>query len=39
MADSLNEHRAILAGLQARDPARTRQAMASHFAQGLVAAT
>ena len=39
IADSLQEHRAILAALQARDAARTRQAMASHFAQGLVAAT
>ncbi|AOG24636.1 GntR family transcriptional regulator [Acidovorax sp. RAC01] len=39
IADSLNEHRAIMAAMQARDAKRTRKAMQAHFAQGLVAAT
>jgi DNA-binding GntR family transcriptional regulator len=39
IADSLNEHRAIMAAMQARDPKRTRKAMQAHFAQGLQAAT
>ena len=37
--DSLAEHRAILEALLARDAARTTQAMQTHFAQGLEAAT
>lgn len=37
--DSLQEHRAILAALQARDVAASVQAMQAHFAQGLEAAT
>ncbi len=36
--DSLNEHRAILAAMVARDVAATVQAMQAHFAQGLEAA-
>ena len=39
IADSLNEHRAIMAAMEARDAKRTRKAMQAHFAQGLVAAT
>lgn len=39
IADSLAEHRAILAALTARDPEGTRKAMQEHFAQGLQAAT
>lgn len=39
VADSLAEHRAILAALTARDPKGTRKAMQEHFAQGLQAAT
>ena len=37
--DSLNEHRAILDAMLARDPEGTRRAMQAHFAQGLQAAT
>ena len=37
--DSLREHRAIMAALLARDTAATVQAMHSHFANGLEAAT
>lgn len=37
--DSLREHRAIMAALLARDTAATVQAMQSHFANGLEAAT
>ena len=37
--DSLNEHRAILAAMLARDAEGTRRAMQAHFAQGLQAAT
>ena len=37
--DSLQEHRAILAALQARDVAASVQAMQAHYAQGLEAAT
>ena len=36
--DSLNEHRAILDAMLARDPEGTRRAMQAHFAQGLQAA-
>jgi len=36
--DSLREHRAILAALQAHDVAASVQAMQAHFAQGLEAA-
>ena len=36
--DSLNEHRAILAAMVARDAPKTIQAMQTHFAQGLEAA-
>ncbi|MFN7155105.1 MAG: GntR family transcriptional regulator [Acidovorax sp.] len=39
MEDSLNEHRAILAAMVARDTKATAQAMQAHFAQGLEAAT
>jgi DNA-binding FadR family transcriptional regulator len=39
IADSLNEHRVIMAAMQARDAKRTREAMQAHFARGLVAAT
>ncbi|GAB3359935.1 MULTISPECIES: GntR family transcriptional regulator [Giesbergeria] len=39
MADSLREHRAILTALTARDAAAAAQAMQTHFAQGLEAAT
>ena len=37
--DSLNEHRAILAAMLARDAKATMKAMQAHFAQGLEAAT
>ena len=37
--DSLNEHRAILAAMVARDAQKTVKAMQAHFAQGLEAAT
>ncbi len=37
--DSLNEHRAILNAMLARDAEGTRRAMQAHFAQGLQAAT
>jgi DNA-binding GntR family transcriptional regulator len=37
--DSLAEHRAILQAMLARDGAGTMQAMQTHFAQGLEAAT
>jgi DNA-binding GntR family transcriptional regulator len=37
--DSLNEHRAILDAMLARDAEGTRRAMQAHFAQGLQAAT
>ena len=37
--DSLNEHRAILAAMVARDAKATAKAMQAHFAQGLEAAT
>ena len=37
--DSLNEHRAILAAMVARDAKATVKAMQAHFAQGLEAAT
>ncbi len=37
--DSLAEHRAILDAMLARDATRTMQAMQTHFAQGLEAAT
>lgn len=37
--DSLNEHRAILDAMLARDAESTRRAMQAHFAQGLQAAT
>ena len=37
--DSLNEHRAILDSMLARDAEGTRRAMQAHFAQGLQAAT
>ena len=37
--DSLNEHRAILAAMVARDAAATVKAMQAHFRQGLEAAT
>ncbi|RZJ55014.1 MAG: FCD domain-containing protein, partial [Acidovorax sp.] len=37
--DSLNEHRAILAAMVARDAKATMKAMQMHFAQGLEAAT
>jgi DNA-binding GntR family transcriptional regulator len=37
--DSLAEHRAILEAMLARDAVGTRQAMQTHFAQGLEAAT
>ena len=37
--DSLNEHRAIVAAILARDVQRTVTAMQAHFAQGLEAAT
>ena len=37
--DSLREHRAIMAALLARDTDATVQAMQSHFANGLEAAT
>ena len=36
--DSLNEHRAILAAMVARDASATARAMQAHFAQGLEAA-
>jgi DNA-binding GntR family transcriptional regulator len=36
--ESLDEHRAIMDALAARDPALTRQRMAEHFANGLTAA-
>ena len=37
--DSLNEHRAILAAMVARDAKATMKAMQAHFAHGLEAAT
>ena len=37
--DSLNEHRAVLTAMVARDAKRTVKAMQAHFAQGLEAAT
>jgi DNA-binding GntR family transcriptional regulator len=37
--DSLNEHRTVMAALQARDAQACVQAMQAHFAQGLEAAT
>ncbi|MDO8275165.1 MAG: GntR family transcriptional regulator [Serpentinimonas sp.] len=38
LQESLHEHRALMAALQARDPEQARQRMAAHFAQGLRAA-
>jgi DNA-binding GntR family transcriptional regulator len=38
IGESLQEHRAIVAALVARDGALTRQRMAEHFANGLTAA-
>ncbi|MDP3137107.1 MAG: FCD domain-containing protein, partial [Burkholderiaceae bacterium] len=36
--ESLQEHRTIMAALDARDPAATVQSMQAHFASGLEAA-
>ncbi|MGP1629962.1 MAG: FCD domain-containing protein, partial [Giesbergeria sp.] len=38
LADSLNEHRAVMAALLARDANAAELAMQSHFAHGLEAA-
>jgi len=39
LSDSLNEHRQIMAGIEGKDPARTRQCMQQHFESGLEAAS
>jgi len=39
IAESLKEHRAIMAAIQARDPAAAMARMQQHFRSGLEAAT
>ena len=39
VAESLQEHRALMAALLARDTAQSRQSMQDHFKNGLEAAT